>query len=129
MIITWTMIVWLIGILGAWTGLLLGAIKYLLSRQITAFEAKLSEADAKAGKALNSVAVHEQAVTKSISDLKLEISKKVVCDNHHRLESDNKDQFVSLDKMHASIRGISEKINGVANNVDLLLKHHIAGGN
>jgi hypothetical protein len=129
MMITWEMIAWAIGILIAWSGFLLGGIKWLLSRQITAFEAKVADAEAKASKALANHAEHKQAVASDISDLRLEFERKAVCSNHQRMENDNEKQFGSLDKMHASIRGISEKINGVANNVDLLLKHHIAGGN
>lgn len=91
--------------------------------------AKLAEADNKAGQALDSITRHKETVSKELEAVRLEVNKKSTCANHQRMETDNEKQFVSLDKMHASIRGISEKINGVANNVDLLLKHHISGGN
>lgn len=127
--ITWAQFAWAVGLFLVWNAFLVGIIKILLSREVSLFGIKLDAADAKAGKALAAQLTHEQAVEKSLAALRLELNQKSVCSNHQRMETDNEKQFVSLDKMHASIRGISERIIGVANNVDLLLKHHINGGN
>lgn len=127
MTITWAHIMWVLGLLSGWTGLLLGGIKYLLNRQIAAFEARLAEADAKASKALAAFAACEKAVADDISAIRLEISNKQVCANHDRMEHDNKDQFVRLDTIGRDIGEIKGTINGLKNSIDLLLQHHIKG--
>ena len=128
MTITWSQFVWGFGLLLAWTGLLLGAIKYLLNRQIAAFETKLTEADAKAVKALADLSTHEQTVTKDISAIRLEINQKLVCSNHQRMEDDNKDQFVRMDELHGDIREMVGKFDGLQKSIDMLVQHHINGG-
>jgi len=128
MTITWAQFMWGFALLTGWTGLLLGGIKYLLNRQIAAFETKLAEADAKASKALAAFAACEKTVADDISAIRLEISNKQVCGNHARMEHDNKDQFVRLDTIGRDIGEIKGTINGLKNSIDLLLQHHINGG-
>lgn len=128
MIITWAAIAWGIGILLGWTGLLLGAIKWLLNRQIAAFETKLTEADAKAVKALAALSTYEKEVALDIASLRLELSNKVVCGNHARMETDNTRQWGSLDKLNGTIQKLDGKLDGLGNSMDLLLQHHINGG-
>lgn len=126
--VTWPMFVWGFGILIAWTAFLLGIIKYLLTRQLSEFVTKQSATDAKATEAVTGLANHKQTVNSDIAALRLEISQKIVCSNHGRMESDNKDQFVRMDQLNGQINKIDGKINGLVNSIDLLLKHHINGG-
>jgi enoyl-[acyl-carrier-protein] reductase (NADH) len=128
MTITWAQFIWGFGLLVGWTGLLLGAIKYLLNRQISAFETKVAEADKKASSALAALTAQDQAVTKSLADLRLEISNKLVCGNHARMETDNTRQWGSLDKLNGKIEKMDGKLDGIINSIDLLMQHHITGG-
>ncbi|MDD2367351.1 MAG: hypothetical protein PHN84_14425 [Desulfuromonadaceae bacterium] len=129
MVITFVQFAWGFAVLVAWTGLLLGAIKYLLNRQITAFETKLAEADAKAAKALEALAKHERTVAQDIAAIRQDIGNKLVCSNHPRMESDNIRQFKSLTDLSGKIEKIDGKLDGIINSIDLLMQHHIKGGN
>jgi hypothetical protein len=128
MTITLPMIAWALGIMGAWTGILLGAIKYLLNRQIAAFEAKVAEADAKAGKALSALSEHKQIVTSSIADLRLEFDRKSVCSNHQRMEKNDGKLFERLDNLHGDIRELVGGVKGLTNSLELVNQHLLSGG-
>lgn len=116
MIITWNQFVWGFALLLAWTGLLLGAIKYLLNKQIMAFETKIAEAEAKAIKASTDVAA-----------IRLEVSQKMVCHNHDRMEGDNREQFQRLAKLGGSLQRMDGKLDGIITSIDMLMQHHLKG--
>ena len=139
MTVTWSMIVWAIGIGLAWTGVLLGAIKYLLNRQISAFETKLSEADAKASQALTDLSGHKQAFVSSLSDqrqtitnelasLRIEFERKSICGNHARMEDNDTRVFQRLDQLHGDIRELVGGVKGLANSLELVNQHLLNGG-
>lgn len=128
MVITFAQFAWGFAVLITWTGMLLGAIKYLLNRQITTFETKLAEADAKAAKALEACTLHERTVAQNIASIRQDIGNKVVCSNHPRMETDNIRQFKSLTDLSGKIEKIDGKLDGIINSIDLLMQHHIKGG-
>jgi ABC-type transporter Mla subunit MlaD len=139
MTVTWSMIAWGIGLLFTWTGILLGAIKYLLNRQISAFEAKLAEADAKANKALAELSGHKQTIASNLSEhkqalageltaLRIEFERKAVCGNHSRMEDNDKRLFQRLDQLHGDIRELVGGVKGLANSLELVNQHLLSGG-
>ncbi len=128
MTITFSMIAWVLGILAAWTGMLLGAIKYLLNRQIAAFEAKVADADAKAGKALSSLSEYKQTVSGDMANLRLEFERKAVCGNHPRMEDNDVRLFQRLDQLHGDIRELVGGVKGLANSLELVNQHLLNGG-
>ena len=128
MTITWSMVAWAAGILGAWTGLLLGIINYLLKRQIAAFETKLSEADAKAEKANKSLADHKQSITNELATLRIEFNQKSLCGNHQRMEDNDTRLFKRLDQLHGDIRELVGGVNGLAKSLEMVNEHLLNGG-
>lgn len=126
--LTLPMVVLAISLLLGWTGFLLGAIKWLLNRQINSLEARTASAEKKANEAIDSQAKHEQEMTISLASIKLEFSQKVTCSNHHRMESNDKDLFKRLDTLHGDIRELMGGVKGLANSLDLVNKHLLNGG-
>jgi hypothetical protein len=139
MTVTWSMIAWAIGILFTWTGVLLGAIKYLLNRQIAAFETKLTEADAKAAQALADLSGHKSTVAADLSNqrltlaaemtsLRIEFERKATCGNHLRMEDNDTRLFGRLDQLHGDIRELVGGVKGLANSLELVNQHLLSGG-
>lgn len=128
MTITWAQFIWGFALLMAWTGLLLGAIKYLLNRQIATFEAKLKEADEKASRALSGLSEQEKALSDNVSTLRIEIERKTVCSQHARMEENDTSLFKRLDHLHGDIRELVGGVKGLANSLDLVNQHLLNGG-
>lgn len=126
--ITFAMVAWAIGLGLAWTAFLLGAIKWLLNRQITALDAKLTEADKKATKAATDLAAHEKVVADNLANMRLEFSQKNICQNHTRMEANDKDLFVRLDSLHGDIRELVGGVKSLTNSIDLINQHLLNGG-
>lgn len=125
--ITWQMVVAGITLLAAWTGFLLGAIKWLLNRQITALEARLAAAETKAGEAVAGLAKHKQTVTDSLAALRLEVSTKFVCGNHARIENNDEKLFKRMDDLHGDIRELAGGVRGLSNQLELVNRHLLNG--
>lgn len=126
--LTLPMVVFVISLLTGWTAFLLGAIKWLLNRQLIGLETKIAETDKKAGEAIDDLKQHKQSLVKELTGMRLEISQKLVCGNHQRMESDNTRQFGTLDKLNGYIQKLDGKLDGLINSMDLLMTHHINGG-
>ena len=128
MTITFSMVAWGLGILATWTGMLLGAIKYLLNRQIAAFEAKVEAAGATAGKALAGLSEHRQAMAGELADLRVQFERKLVCGNHQRMEDNDAKLFERLDRLHGDIRELCGGVRGLTNSMELVNQHLMNGG-
>lgn len=126
--ITWQMVVAAITMLAGWTGFLLGAIKWLLNRQITALESRVGAAETKAAEAASGLVEHKQTLSDAMATLRLEISSKFVCVNHSRIESNDKDLFVRLDALHGDIRELSGGVRGLSGQMRLINEHLLQGG-
>jgi len=133
------MIATAIALLGGWTGFLIGAIRWLLNRQITALDARLASAERKAGEAVVSVTTHKQTVSdllaqqkeaasNSLAALELKFSQRSVCANHQRMEENDKDLFKRLDSLHGDIRELVGVVTGLANSVELVNEHLLNAG-
>lgn len=141
--ITWQLVVAVITLLSAWTGFLLGAIKWLLKRQITALETRLEDAEGKAVKALAAVTEHKEAITRTVTEhketvtsslaaIRLEFSQKLTCGNHQRMEQNDRETTKQLkeisDGMH-EIKGLVEgRMEGIGGALDLIQQHLLNGG-
>lgn len=55
--ITWQMFVWMCGLVGLWTGILFGALRWSLSRNLKNFEEKIVGASTDSAKALTELSV------------------------------------------------------------------------
>ena len=135
MTITWPMFLWGFGILGAWTTFLLGIIKFLMTRQLTAFIAKQAETDKKATEAnIKAADAHielanqKQAFARELAAMKFEFSQKSICGNHQRMEANDKDLFVRLDSLHGDIRELVGGVKGLTNSLELINQHLLNGG-
>jgi len=126
--ITWQMVIAAIGLLTGWTGFLLGAIKWLLNRQITALEARLAAAEAKASEAASGLVEHKQTLSDAMAALRLEISSKFVCGNHARLERNDEKLFIRLDSLHGDIRELSGGVKGLAKSFEMVNEYLLSGG-
>lgn len=128
MMITWSQITWAIGLFVVWNGFLVAIIRWLLSREVGRFETKLTEADAKAGKALAAVTEQKQQVTNDLASMRLEFERKGVCGNHERMEGNDRELFQTLRQLHGDVRELLGGVKALANSVELLNTHHLNGG-
>lgn len=135
MMITWPMFLWGFGILVAWTTFLLGIIKYLLTRQLTAFvaeqakaDAKATAADEKAAKALANLTKHKEAMTKVVAELRIEFDRKSICGNHGRMEDNDKRLFGRLDQLHGDIRELVGGVKALTKSMEVINQHLLDGG-
>ncbi len=128
MTITFQMFAWAIGLFFAWNGLLLSAIRWLISREVSRFETKLSEADGKAATALDSVAKAKQIAADEMAAIRLEFAHKVTCNNHQRMEENDKNISKRLDELHGDIRELCGGVKALTNSMDLVNQHLISGG-
>lgn len=114
--LTLPMVVFAVSLLIGWTAFLLGAIKWLLNRQITgletqvaAAETKAGEAVTKAGEAFTELTNHKQAVNSEISGLRLEFSQQLVCCNHQRMEETDKLIFTKLERLQVEVGRLPDR--------------------
>lgn len=126
--ITWQMVVAFITLGAAWTGFLLGAIKWLLNKQITGLEDRLADAENAAGEAKAGIAKHRELLTDSLAALRLEIGSKFVCGNHQRLEGNDEKMFSRLDKLHGEMRELVGGVKSLTGSMDMVQQHLINGG-
>ena len=126
--LTLPMVVFIISLLIGWTAFLLGAIKWLLNRQLVGLETKVAENEKKAGEALSGLNQHKEALAKDLASIRLEFSMKATCSNHQRMEENDTRLFKRLDQLHGDIRELCGKVGAVVNSLDLLNQHHINGG-
>ncbi|MFH1027805.1 MAG: hypothetical protein V1791_07375 [Pseudomonadota bacterium] len=126
--ITWQMVLAGITLLGAWTGFLLGAIKWLLNRQITGLENRLAAAETKAGDAVDGLAKQKETLSEALAALRIEVSSKFVCGNHIRLEKNNEKLFARVDQVHGDVREIKGEVKAFSGQLELVNRHLISGG-
>ncbi|MFH1027689.1 MAG: hypothetical protein V1791_06780 [Pseudomonadota bacterium] len=136
--ITWQMVLAGITLLGGWTGFLLGAIKWLLNRQITGLENRLAAAEKKAGEAVDGMAQQKEklsvdlakqkeTLSEALAALRLEVSSKFVCGNHIRLEKNDEKLFARLDQVHGDVREMKGGVKALSGQLELVNRHLING--
>ena len=123
--LTLPMVVFIISLLIGWTAFLLGAIKWLLNRQLVGLETKVAENEKKAGEALSGLTQHKEALAKDLASIRLEFSMKATCSNHQRMEDSDVRLFKSFDRLHGDMREILGTVKSLANSIDLLNQHHL----
>ena len=130
MVITLTMPMLAMGVsaLLGWTGFLLGAIKWLLNRQLTTLEAKIDSAERKANSAVDDLSELKDSVYVAISKLQTELHQTSTCSNHPRMEDNTARLFARIDQLHGDFRQLNGAIDIVKNQVDLMYQHHLNGG-
>ena len=119
--ITWQMVAFAITMTIGWTGFLLGAIKWLLNKQITGLEARLASAEKTAGNAVKELSEHKETVTQALSQLRIEFASKPGCANHREMHH-------CLDKLGTDVGWIKGKMDGLNRVVDLMNQFLIEQG-
>jgi hypothetical protein len=134
--ITLTMIISVFSLLAGWTAFLLGAIKWLLNRQLIGLEAKIEAAEKKAAEATTEISKHKEsistdlnqhkeALTIAVTTLRLEFSQKATCSNHQRMEENDVRLFKSLTRLEGDMRELIGAVNGIKKQTDLMYQHHL----
>jgi hypothetical protein len=110
------MVVFIVSLLIGWTAFLLGAIKWLLNRQLIGIETRVEASEKKTAE-----------LTTAQTTMRLEFSQKATCSNHARMEENDTRLFKRLDQLHGDIRELCGKVGAVVNSLDLLNQHHLNG--
>lgn len=114
--ITWQLILGLIGLVTAWSGFLLGGIKWLLNRQVVALENRLAAAEKEASDAKSDVSKHKAETTAAFSAINSELNNlPVSCCSH-------KDMVLRMDGHNNRLEQHKQLVDQIAGDVKHLPK-------
>jgi hypothetical protein len=126
--LTLSMVVFGTSLLLGWTAFLLGAIKWLLNRQINALETRTASAEKKSTETAAELSKHKQTTSETLASLELKFNQKLTCGNHQRMEANDDKLFGRLDSLHGDIRELVGGVKGLTNSLELINQHLLNGG-
>lgn len=143
---SWPMIVFCTSLLLGWTGFLLGAIKWLLSRQIASIEERLKGAETKASQAVSEAAESKNVIQEAMKVYDKDLLMR--CIGHTSRLGDNElkveriggeirnlpqhrhiqELSERIGQLHGDIEKVAGRLDGIGRAVDLINQFLIEQG-
>lgn len=123
--LTWQQLTFVISLVLAWAGFLIGVIRWSLKRNLASFEGKIAEANAQATKVAQELASHKEEYQKDRANMERKMAARHDCQYHQGFEKRLDQMNGSINKIEGLIEG---RMEGIGSSLDLIQQHLLSGG-